>query len=113
MRCLSQRVVCFREDNCQLYLRRRPDRRSRNHRRDLHPVMQGTAGFFSTVNTKETDWRLTDQDRKTRREERNPASLDTSEAKLLLFMVCLIFGFVIGRPYNSVGRVILAVYCPI
>lgn len=45
-----------------LRLRHRPEPRSRNRRGRLRPVMQGTAGFFSTVNTKETDWALTEQD---------------------------------------------------
>lgn len=46
-----------------LRLRHRPDHRSRNRRVRLRPVMQGTAGFFSTVNTKEMDWALTEQER--------------------------------------------------
>ena len=47
-------------------LRRRHRRvpQSRNRHRDLHPVMQGTAGFFSTVNTRETNWILTEQERR-------------------------------------------------
>lgn len=45
-------------------LRRRHRRvlRSRNRHQVLHPVMQGTAGFFSTVNTRETNWILTEQE---------------------------------------------------
>lgn len=48
-------------------LRRRRHRRvprSRNRHRVLHPVMQGTAGFFSTVNIRETNWILTEQERR-------------------------------------------------
>lgn len=58
----SQRVKVTWEKSGHLR-RHRLDRRSRNRRVRLHPVMQGTAGFFSTVNTKETDWTLTEQDR--------------------------------------------------
>ena len=67
-------VTVCRGWKVQRDLRRRPDRRSRNHRRRrlllLHPVMQGTAGFFSTVNTKEMDWsRLIRQRDEGRRKE--------------------------------------------
>lgn len=42
--------------------------RSRSHHRVLHPVMQGTAGCFSTVNTRETNWILTEQETRGYRE---------------------------------------------
>ena len=57
---LSLKVLFKGED-----LHRRPGRNHRNHRRSLHPVMQGTAGVFSTVNTKKKDRILTDQDKAT------------------------------------------------
>ena len=43
--------------------------RSRSRHRGLHPVMQGTAGCFSTVNTRETNWTLTEQERRGHKEE--------------------------------------------
>lgn len=53
-------------------LRRRHRRvlRSRNRHQVLHPVMQGTAGFFSTVNTRETNWILTEQETRGYQEEK-------------------------------------------
>ena len=61
---LSLKVLFKGED-----LHRRPGQNHRNHRRSLHPVMQGTAGVFSTVNTKEKDRILTDQDRATKNDK--------------------------------------------
>ena len=67
-----------------LRLRHRPDHRSRNRRVRLRPVMQGTAGFFSTVNTKETDWALTEQERGKEKEWKSQRKTNSNLSHLII-----------------------------